>query len=356
MIHALLKLLPPERAHAIAKFAMARGWRAPGEYVTARARVLFGNILRNPLGLAAGFDKNGELPGTIHDYGFGFLEVGSVTRNGGAGNAKPRLFRLPEGGILNRMGLNGDPAFVVAARLKKIQENAPMLPPLHYGINIAKTHDPDIMGDMSIYDICFTYELLKEFGMYHVINISCPNTREGRTFENPGALRELLQTLKKYRPFKNSKPVLVKLSPGLATDRVGLEGVIHICEDHGIDGYICCNTIPTEHPRFGRGGLSGPAVRNASLRLITRLRQDFKIKSPIIGCGGVGSDVHMRMYDDVGATVVQAYSGFTSGRLGGPEFAWNVLAEYEACMPPFYNSRSVSAKCCKDAADGFLEK
>src|SRR5205823_6386898 len=142
------------------------------------------------------------------EYGFGFVEVGSVTFRGGPGNPKPRMFRLDDRTIMNRMGLNGDSAEIVAARLAQVKTP-------FFGVNIAKTHSPDILGDAAIEDICSSYRLLMSFGMYTAINVSCPNTREGRTFEDPAPLSELLGALNAIRKDSTSPPLLVKLSPVL---------------------------------------------------------------------------------------------------------------------------------------------
>ncbi|MBI4089538.1 MAG: quinone-dependent dihydroorotate dehydrogenase, partial [Candidatus Levybacteria bacterium] len=195
---------------------------APDEFKTEESKTeLFGVEINNPLGLAAGFDKNGELIDSALEYGFGYVEVGSVTYEGGKGNEKPRLFRLhKEKGLLNRMGLNGDPAEIVAERLKTAKSKA-------FGVNIAKTHSPDILGDKAIADFVNSYKLLKSFGIYTVINISCPNTREGRTFEDPASLRELLSAISEAG---RVKPILLKLSPVIARADNKLTEVVSIAE------------------------------------------------------------------------------------------------------------------------------
>jgi dihydroorotate dehydrogenase len=322
LAYQALRVLPPEAAHDLGKWAMRRRILAPGPCALAddQSPRLFGNKLPNPLGLAAGFDKNGQIVDAAIEYGFGFVEVGSVTFRGGPGNPKPRMFRPDPMTIMNRMGLNGDPAPVVAARLAQVRTP-------YFGVNIAKTHSPDILGDAAIEDICASYRLLLKFGMYTAINVSCPNTREGRTFEDPAALAELLSALNCERGKATAPPLLVKLSPVLdPVEEEGaavLEKVLAVCESARIDGYICCNTLPTEHPRFGRGGLSGNVVRPKALRMCEFICG--RLNRPVIGCGGVFTRKDLDGYLLRGCVAVQVYNGFVRGPLAGVRFAHRLL-------------------------------
>src|SRR5579885_1530379 len=186
IIRPLLFQLDPEQAHELvhqlarrAKLvwpALAGAW----QYEGADLRTEIGGFsCQVPIGLAAGFDKNAHLIDVLKYWGFGFAEIGSVTAKASAGNPKPRLFRLPEDrAIINRMGLNGEGAEVIAQRLKHC---APSLP---LGINIAKTNDPGITGDAAIEDILFSFDCLKDIECaFFTINASCPNTKEGRLEE-----------------------------------------------------------------------------------------------------------------------------------------------------------------------------
>jgi dihydroorotate dehydrogenase len=322
MGYQLLRALAPEAAHDLGKWAMARRLLAPGPIVLADESrpTLFGQKLPNPLGLAAGFDKNGQIVDAAMDYGFGFVEVGSVTFRGGPGNPKPRMFRLDDQTIMNRMGLNGDPAEAVAGRLANVRTP-------YFGVNIAKTHSPDILGEAAIEDICGSYRLLNCFGFYTAINVSCPNTREGRTFEDPAPLKELLSALNALRAGQNVPPLLVKLSPVLdpaeADGAARLEQVLEVCEAARIDGYICCNTLPTEHPKFGRGGMSGQAIRPRAWRMCEFITG--RLSRPVIGLGGIFTRDHLEGYLQRGCTAVQAYNGFVRGPTAGVRFAHRVL-------------------------------
>jgi len=287
-----LKLLPPETAHNIGVWAMQRRWFAPGPIATG-TKTLFGHPLLNLLGIAAGFDKNGVLVDVIKDYGFGFIEVGSVTYRGGPGNPKPRMFRV-DGGLVNKMGLNGEPAELVARRLACCVSK-------DYGVNIAKTHDPMIMGDEAIQDIQSCFNKMRGLGFYTVLNISCPNTREGRTFEDPAALRELLSAL----DFKD-QVILIKLSPEFKDE------TIDVCEDFNINGYVCCNTLPGPV-----GGISGITLQPHVVGGLKRLTDKV-----VIACGGLNSKQRYNTYMGNGAAACQVYSGFVNY---GPNFASKIL-------------------------------
>lgn len=319
IITKLLHLLQAETAHAIAKLGMTHRLMAPGRYCESSVGSYFCCYnLKNRLGLAAGFDKNGELVDHFDSYGFGFMEVGSVTLHGGKGNPKPRLFRLGNGTLLNRMGLNGDPAALVAMRLDDSSA-------VHYGVNITKTHNPNIMGDDAIRDVVECYKLMGRYGMYTALNISCPNTKE-KTFEDPGVLRDILMEL---APLRRNRPMLVKLSPLIADDPDKLISVIDICKLFKITGYICCNTMPHDDLLHGNGGMSGGVLLNEyALRLTMRVRE-LHSEATIIGCGGVQTKGDVANFITAGADLVQAYSGFVVGPNAGPRFAHTVLREHE---------------------------
>lgn len=316
LVYRSLKFLDAERSHNIAKWGMKRKLCAPGPYRSDRSRaIMWGVPLNNPLGLAAGFDKNGELVDVIQDYGFGYVEVGSVTFRGGKGNPRPRLFRIGSQDILNRMGLNGEPAHRVAERLSKCQSKA-------YGVNIAKTHDPSIVGPAAIDDIIGSYKLLKTFGIYTVINVSCPNTKEGKTFETPESIRELLTALEPFR--QGARPLLVKVSPLLLEEQ--LLNLAEVCEDFNIQGYVVSNTVPLDHPLFGKGGRSGRAVFERAPQLVEQLYNRYPNRM-IIGVGGIFEGRDMITYHVRGANFFQAYCGFVNGPNAGVDFAHKVNAE-----------------------------
>lgn len=269
---------------------------------------LFGTALTNPIGLAAGFDKNGDLVDILNHVGFGFAEVGSVTALAKDGNPKPRLFRLPEDdAVINRMGLNGEGADAVAAKLLKSKLGLPI------GLNIAKTNDPSITGDAAVKDIVYTFNKIKSLPLTYVtINASCPNTKEGIVSE----AAFMNSVLSEVQASNNSKlPILLKLSPD-STDEL-LQQMVETAVACNLSGFVCGNTstgrdnLKTSSVRLqeiGNGGLSGPPLRAKALSLVQRT---FTLKQPeqiIIGCGGINSGDIAYEFIAAGATFIQLYT------------------------------------------------
>lgn len=271
---------------------------------------MWGLTFRNPVGLAAGFDKNGHIPEIMEAIGFGFVEIGSITGDPSTGNPKPRLFRLPrDRALINRMGLNNDGAKTIVKRLKNKKLSIPL------GINIAKTHDPSIMGDRAIRDYVHSFTEARTIADYITVNISCPNTTEGKTFEDPAALNELLGGLN-IRDDARTVPTLVKFSSDLSHTQ--LMPLLEICENHRIHGYVACNTSSRREnlttdaatlDRIGRGGLSGRPIAKKSIQIIGWISEALKGQKPIIGVGGIDSfSVALKMLL-AGADLLQVYSG-----------------------------------------------
>ena len=195
---------------------------------------IWGLDFKNPIGLAAGFDKNATLIHLMEHLGFGFTEIGSITANASTGNPKPRSFRLPaDSSIINRMGLNNDGAATVVKRLAKCEPSIPV------GVNIAKTHNPEITGTAALDDYLESYRLAQKVAGYITLNISCPNTTEGKTFEDPGSLERLLNHLNIGKD-ASEPPVLVKLSVDL--DIQQLSELLSVCKASAISGYVATNT------------------------------------------------------------------------------------------------------------------
>lgn len=271
---------------------------------------IFGLVFENPIGLAAGFDKNGSSAPLMEALGFGFVEIGSVTANPSTGNPKPRSFRLPKDeSLINRLGLNNDGAQTISRRAQKLNLKIPL------GINIAKTHNPDIMGDAAIEDYKTSFELVKDIADYVTINISCPNTEEGKTFEDPEALNSLLKRLR-IRDDASLPPVLVKFSVDLGETM--LKELLEICENHSVGGYVATNTSsyrenlmtsPSKLSRIGRGGLSGQAIRSKSTAMIEKISDYTNREKPIIGVGGISSAEHAIEKLKAGADLLQIYTG-----------------------------------------------
>ncbi len=271
---------------------------------------IWGLQFNNPVGLAAGFDKNGTILRLIEALGFGFSEVGSITANAGTGNPKPRSFRLPEDhSLINRLGLNNDGAKTVVKRLKNIDLNIPL------GINIAKTHNPDISGESALEDYKFSFMLAKEIADYITINISCPNTAEGKTFEDPETLNSLLTHLEVGND-ASDPPVLIKLSVDL--DDHHLQELLTVAENYAVSGYVATNTsskrdnLSTDGKTIrtiGRGGLSGKSIQHQSTRIIEQISEFTKGEKTVIGVGGVFTAQDAIEKLKAGADLIQIYTG-----------------------------------------------
>lgn len=282
-------------------------------------QTLWGRSFPNPVGLAAGFDKNAHLVRFWSKVGFGFTEVGSISARACEGNPRPRVFRLPaDRALINRMGLNNDGAEEIARRLKKLPLES--LPPL--GINIVKTHDPDILGSGAIVDFRHSFRLLANLAHYIVLNISCPNTREGKTFEDPESLRTLLTAIMADRDEMRLRiPILVKLSPTFSRHVVydsAIEETIAVAIECGVEGLIANNTAPdrdglrtapAELERIGGGGLSGAPLTPRTTRLVQYLYLKTGGSIPIIAVGGIDSPETAYANIRAGASLVQLYTG-----------------------------------------------
>ena len=271
----------------------------------------------NPIGLAAGLDKNGRLLRFWRALGFGYVEVGSVTAQPSKGNRRPRMFRLEQdGALINRLGLPNQGALRIAKRLRR------QVGTLVTGISIAKTHDPDIVADEAIGDYRQSFERLASLGSYIALNVSCPNTADGRTFEEADQLEELLQAIMRERSqLGTSVPVLIKLSPPDSSKVVydsQLELVLDVATRYSIDGFVVCNTAsdrsgldsdPAHIEGIGVGGLSGRPLHMRAVRMVQYVAQQTQGRVPIIGVGGVTSAADAFRLICAGASLIQIYTG-----------------------------------------------
>ncbi|MFB6098702.1 MAG: quinone-dependent dihydroorotate dehydrogenase [Salinibacter sp.] len=324
---SLLFRLDAERAHTVslraaevAQNTARSALRSRYQYEDERLKQrLWGETFPNPVGLAAGADKNGRVVPFWEAVGFGFVEVGSVSAQPASGNPRPRAFRLPEDeGLINRMGLNNDGAEAVADRLEKSRSERSR--PL--GINLAKTPDSDVLGSAALDDFRTSFRHLVSQADYVVLNVSCPNTEEGGTFEDdPEALDSLLGAIASEQKAPGlAVPVLIKLSPPL-NDRVlfdtRLEELLAVAEARDVDGFIATNTAPdrqgvrTSEERLreiGDGGLSGPPLAPRATRLVKYLYQATDGDIPIVGVGGVRDAASAYTKIRAGASLVQLYT------------------------------------------------
>jgi len=270
-------------------------------------RNLFGLTFKNPVGLAAGFDKNARLFDEFSNYGFGFVEIGTVTPKPQAGNSKKRLFRLKEDeAIINRMGFNNDGVKVIAERLRKRKSD------IIIGGNIGKNKITPNEKAVDDYLICFN-ELFHVVD-YFVVNVSSPNTPNLRELQDKEPLTRLLSTLQKENHKKeSSKPILLKIAPDLSDDQ--LFDIIDIVKITGIDGVIATNTTISRDNlvsdnRNETGGLSGKPVKDRSTEVIQFLSEKSNKAFSIIGVGGIHSAKDAQEKLDAGADLVQIFTGF----------------------------------------------
>jgi dihydroorotate dehydrogenase len=282
-------------------------------------RELFGIKFKNPVGLAAGFDKDAKLIDELACLGFGFIEIGTLTPQPQAGNDQPRLFRLPEDqALINRMGFNNEGVLAAVERLKKRKSKVIV------GGNIGKNKITP--NDKAVDDYNYCFEALYQYVDYFVVNVSSPNTPGLRELQEKEPLRNLMLHIKKLCDLKEkSKPVLLKIAPDLTTSQ--LDDIIEILVSTKTDGVIATNTtisregLVTSHNRIsaiGNGGLSGKPVREKSTEVISYLRSKLGKNYPIIGVGGIMSSEDAIEKINAGADLIQVYTGFI---YEGPAFA-----------------------------------
>ncbi len=272
---------------------------------------LMGLKFKNPIGLAAGFDKNAELIDEFASLGFGFIEIGTLTPKGQDGNPKPRLFRLlADKAIINRMGFNNEGVEKAIIRLKNRKSDVIV------GGNIGKNKVTPNQDAAKDYEIAF--EALHDFVDYFVVNVSSPNTPNLRELQDKEPLKNLLKTLKEKNLGKSKpKPILLKIAPDLNESQ--LNDIIEIVQEVGIEGIVASNTtigrenLQTEKAKIdtiGAGGLSGKPLKNRSTEVIRFLRQKLGKHFIIIGVGGVFTAEDAQEKLDAGADLVQVYTGF----------------------------------------------
>lgn len=274
-------------------------------------REVFGLKFKNPVGLAAGFDKNAVLFNELGDLGFGFVEIGTVTPRAQAGNPKKRLFRLIEdGGIINRMGFNNDG---LQAAIEKLKGNKGKI---IIGGNIGKNTDTKPENYTQDYLDCF--EGLHPYVDYFVLNVSCPNVGSHAKLEDVEYLRELITEVKKINESKSKKkPILLKIAPDLNHNQ--LDEIIGLIAETKIDGIVVSNTSVNREglktsaevlAQIGNGGLSGKPIRERSTKMIKYLSDKSNRAFPIIGVGGIHTAQDALEKLEAGASLVQLYTGF----------------------------------------------
>lgn len=344
LLRPLLFQLPAERAHELAirvlawwQWRLERSPATPAAADPLLAQRLWDLDFPNPLGLAAGFDKNGALPHVWAALGFGFAELGTITAHPQPGNPPPRLFRLPaEQALINRLGFNNAGAAAVAAALAR--RLAAGRPPIPLGINLGKSKITPVEDAAA--DYCTSLRALHGLADYLVLNVSSPNTPGLRDLQAEAQLAALCAAVQADNrriaaaTGTAPRPLLVKIAPDLADD--ALPAVVATARQHAVAGLIATNTtiardgLPAGHPLAGEaGGLSGAPLRARATAVVRTLYRLSGGALPIIGVGGVASGQDAYEKIRAGASLVQAYTGFI---YGGPRFVPHVLGELRALL------------------------
>lgn len=320
LLKPLLFKFDPENIHHIVTSVLARSRKVWGVDRMLKSafrmddprleREFMGLKFKNPVGLAAGFDKNATMVEDLASFGFGFIEIGTVTPLPQPGNEKPRMFRLPaDSALINRMGFNNQGVDVAAARLRYVDRKG-----LIIGGNIGKnklTPNEDAVGD---YIKCF--DRLFDVVDYFVVNVSSPNTPGLRELQEKGPLKDILNTLQQ-RNRKNdiSRPILLKIAPDLTESQ--LDDILEIVSETGIAGVIATNTTISreglsspDHLKTESGGLSGKPLTSRSTEVIRYLSQKSGGSLFIIGVGGIHTAEDALEKIKAGASLVQVYTGF----------------------------------------------
>jgi dihydroorotate dehydrogenase len=311
LLRPLLFSLPAETAHNISIAALAATPRPLlralfGHGGAGASPVdLFGLRFPNPVGLAAGMDKNAVALPAWEALGFGFIEAGTVTALAQPGNPRPRCFRHPrQQALLNRMGFNNAGASAIAARLADLKASG-RWPRIPVGINLGKSKITPLEQAPS--DYATSFRLLLPFGDYFVVNVSSPNTPGLRQLQDRAALAAIIDTL---RAIDSSKPLLVKIAPDLTDDAI--RDIADLAESSGLAGLIATNTT-LDHSALpaGRdtpGGLSGAPLRDRATQVVRTLRSATRL--PIIASGGIMDAASAAEKIEAGANLVQLYTGF----------------------------------------------
>ena len=278
----------------------------------ALEREVFGIKFPNPVGLAGGMDKNAECYNPLSDFGFGFVEIGSLTPKPQEGNPRPRIFRLvKDRALINRMGINNKGV------LHAIQQLREHRPEVIIAANIAKNTTSDDPDQISR-DYDYAFSMLYEFVDFFVINVSCPNVEGLTSLQDISYLSDILDVvLDKRMNMDHFKPILIKISPDLPHTQV--DEIVDYALRSGVDGIIAGNTTRSREglsisakkvEAIGNGGLSGAPIFEKSLEMVRYLAQVTAGKLPIVACGGIMSPAQAKQMLDAGASLIEIYTGF----------------------------------------------
>lgn len=330
LLRELLFLLPAETSHHLAlkalKLSEKTGLSGQGEALPGQSVQVMGIDFPNPVGLAAGLDKNGEYIDAMAALGFGFIEIGTVTPRPQPGNPLPRMFRLPEAkAIINRMGFNNHGLDYLLGQVEKAKYQGIL------GINIGKNADTPV--ERAVDDYLIGLQRVYAHADYITVNISSPNTPGLRSLQHADELQHLLSALKTVQQqlagqYGKYVPLAVKVAPDLTTEDIRSMSSVFL--QNNIDALIATNTLldktAVRDLRYGaeQGGLSGQPLTQKSTEVITAFHQQLGEEIPIIGVGGIMSAADARAKLAAGAKLIQLYSGFI---YGGPDLIKQCVAE-----------------------------
>ncbi|MCF8225876.1 MAG: quinone-dependent dihydroorotate dehydrogenase [Bacteroidales bacterium] len=329
LIRPLLFFFSPENVHNAVLLVVKIAFKIPGIAIILRKYYhvsdplleleFLGMKFLNPVGLAAGFDKNAEAYNEFFNFGFSHIEVGTVTPWPQPGNPKPRSFRITDDkGLINRMGFNNHGVEALADALKKMRGKG-----LVIGGNIGKNTDTANADAVSDYEFCF--RALYEYVDYFVVNVSCPNISNLHELQDQDGLEKILGRLSSIRNKQDHYiPILLKISPDLNNKQI--DASLDIIRKYGIDGVVATNTTITREGlktsddlihEIGNGGMSGEPLTSRSLEVVRYIHTKTNGEMPIIGVGGIMSAVDAMNMLNAGADLIQVYTGFI---YNGPGF------------------------------------
>jgi len=342
IIRPLLFRLSPERVHNLTVRLLHLVGLIPGGrpllrlFFSCRSpqleREVFGIRFSNPVGLAAGFDKNAECFREVGALGFGFVEIGTVTPKPQPGNPRPRSFRLPQdNALINRMGLNNNGMEAVTNNLCKSRRNVIV------GVNIGKNSLTP--NDSAPADYLKVFRSLYQYADYFVVNVSCPNVQDMTALQNSRHITEIVTGLLDFRRGQNNyRPILLKISPDLTREQV--DDMIKVVIDHSLDGIVATNTTVSreglqtpaaEVDKIGTGGLSGAPLTARALETVRYLVDRTHGRFPIIASGGVMTPRDVKNLLDAGASLVQVFTGMI---YEGPAFAKRICRHLKTFPTP----------------------
>ncbi len=319
ILKPILFLFPPENVHYFVTGSLRFFCKIPGFHKILKAnylvedsrleREVFGLKFKNPVGLAAGFDKNAENIDEFSSLGFGFIEIGTVTPKAQDGNPKPRLFRIVEDeAVLNRMGFNNNGVEAIKQRLIQRKSN------LIIGGNLGKNKITP--NENAVDDYLISFKELFDYVDYFVVNVSSPNTPNLRELQEKKPLEIILSSLQKEnKKYSNPKPILLKIAPDLTDSQ--LNDIVDLVKELNLDGLIATNTTISREDLTDKnkwqnqlGGISGKPLTKRSTEIIRYLNNRLEGKVPIIGVGGIMNEKDALEKLEAGASLIQLYSGF----------------------------------------------